>query len=111
MYERRQEEHHVLLTLYLTDMSAESVGGRTVDSDQVPVDRLAGTQHEGEGLGVGGLVLVLGLDDDRLWRLYADKGLRLHQRGDFVIDIQEPHGHHMVRRHVRVGFTAENQRE
>ena len=72
---------------------------RTVDALQCPVGRfLAVGESEGERLGEGSAVCVLGLDDDRLGVLHTDEGLLLRQFGEVVVDIQQPHRHHALRR-------------
>lgn len=64
----------------------------TINHLQVPVGGfLAVGQGEGERLSEGGAVCVIGLDDDRFRLLHANEGLFLHQFGDIVVHIQQPH--------------------
>lgn len=69
----------------------------TINAAQVPVGRfLAMGQGESEGLGEGGTVYVLGLEDDRFGFLHTDEGLNLHQFGEVVIHIQQSHMHNVL---------------
>lgn len=54
---------------------------------------LAASEAEGEGLGEGGAVFILGLDDDWLGLVHTDEGLVLCQFGDVVVHIQQPNSH------------------
>lgn len=75
----------------------------TINTGQIPVGiLLAAAQDEGEGLSEGGVVSVGGLDDHRLAILCADEDLALHQLGDVVVHVQQPHVDDALGRHFGV---------
>lgn len=78
-------------------------GSGTINTGQIPVGiLLALAQEEGEGLSEGGVVSVGGLDDHRLAVLCADEGLALHQLGDVVVHVQQPHVDDALGRHFGI---------
>lgn len=75
----------------------------TVNSGEIPVGRLlAAAQDKGEGLSEGGVVSVCGCDKHRLGFRCADEDLVLHQFGEVVVDIQQPHVDDTLGRHFGV---------
>lgn len=62
------------------------------------------SESEGEGPGEGCAVRVLGLEGDRFRFLHTDEGLGLHQYGEVVVHIQQPHRNDSLRQLRRVLF-------
>lgn len=66
-------------------------------------------ESEGEGLGEGAAVRVLGLDDHRLRLPHTDEGLGLHQFGHVVVHIQQPHMNDTLRQLYRIILREESE--
>lgn len=88
------------LRLHVCDFFSRT---HTVDCVQLPVGGLLG-EGKRERLRERGAVLVFGLDEHRFDVLHADETLRLNQFGDVVVDVQQAHVDHLLRRFLRVLF-------